>query len=83
MSELTHCANHGGTFALVMFDIDRFKAINDEFGHGAGDQALKALAAYAARTFRDIDSLGRWGGDEFVALARNVDVVAAKAGPRQ
>ena len=79
MSELTHCANHGGTFALVLFDIDRFKAINDEFGHSAGDQALKALAASAARTFRDIDSLGRWGGDEFVALARNVDVVAAKA----
>ena len=60
-------------FAVVLFDIDHFKAINDQLGHLAGDHALVALAARARKVFRDGDGLGRWGGDEFVAVLRNVD----------
>lgn len=59
-------------FALMLFDIDRFKAINDRFGHGVGDEVLVALTARAAQVFRGMDILGRWGGDEFVALVRGV-----------
>lgn len=65
-------------FAVVLFDIDRFKAINDELGHLAGDHALIALATRARAVFRDTDSLGRWGGDEFVAVLRDVDVASAR-----
>lgn len=57
-------------FALVLFDIDRFKAINDRFGHAAGDRALVALAGRVAPVIRDVGAIGRWGGDEFVALVR-------------
>ncbi len=58
----------GRGFAVMLFDIDRFKDVNDELGHGAGDATLMALATRVARTFRGEDHLGRWGGDEFLAL---------------
>lgn len=58
-------------FALVLFDVDRFKAINDRSGHAAGDHALVALAGRTSPVLRDIGTLGRWGGDEFVALIRD------------
>lgn len=62
----------GKGFAVVLFDIDQFKSINDQYGHGVGDAALVTLAARAAEVFRGIGELGRWGGDEFVALVRNI-----------
>jgi diguanylate cyclase (GGDEF)-like protein len=62
----------GSSFAIILFDIDRFKSINDEFGHATGDAALVALAARAAEVFRGVGELGRWGGDEFVAWVRNI-----------
>ncbi len=76
--EIARCADSAGEFAVVLFDVDHFKAINDKLGHGIGDQVLVALTARAAQVFRGIDSLGRWGGDEFVAVARNVDVAGAE-----
>jgi diguanylate cyclase (GGDEF)-like protein len=75
--ELVHLRERGARFAVLAFDIDHFKAINDRFGHGAGDEALVALAARAAQVFRGMDTLARWGGDEFVALVRNVDLAEA------
>ena len=54
--------------SLVFFDLDRFKAINDSFGHAEGDKALLAFADQMRRSFRDADILARLGGDEFVAL---------------
>lgn len=75
--QLARCANRDGAFALVLFDVDHFKAVNDQLGHGVGDKVLAALAACAARVFRGMDSLGRWGGDEFVAVAPTVDVADA------
>ncbi|MFC4526112.1 GGDEF domain-containing protein [Dyella halodurans] len=75
--ELGHLRERGTLFALVLFDIDHFKGINDKFGHGAGDAALVALAARAAQVFRGMDTLARWGGDEFVALLRNADLAEA------
>ena len=70
--ELAGATDRGGGFALILFDIDHFKAINDQFGHGVGDEVLVALTVRAARMFRGTGTLGRWGGDEFVALVRGV-----------
>lgn len=76
-AELAQLREGGPLFAVALFDIDHFKVINDRFGHGAGDEALVALAARAAQVFRGMDTLSRWGGDEFVALIRNVDLAEA------
>jgi diguanylate cyclase len=54
--------------ALLMFDIDHFKRINDDFGHAAGDQALKLVSQCVQGTLRAQDVVGRHGGDEFVLL---------------
>ena len=73
-AELARYGEQGKSFALMLFDIDHFKMINDRLGHGAGDAALVMLARRAADVFRGMGELGRWGGDEFVALIRNVDL---------
>jgi diguanylate cyclase (GGDEF)-like protein len=57
--------------ALLYFDLDGFKPINDRFGHAEGDRALVAFASLLMKTFRDTDVVGRLGGDEFVALMTN------------
>lgn len=58
----------GGTFAVVMVDIDRFKEVNDQFGHEVGDRALVALADRLRATLRDDDQIFRVGGDEFIII---------------
>jgi len=60
-------------FGVLMFDLDRLKAINDSFGHASGDNALKELAKTLAGTLRPTDTVGRWSGDEFLAIVRNVN----------
>lgn len=54
--------------ALIIFDIDHFKRINDRFGHATGDAALVQIASIARREFRAADTLARFGGEEFIAL---------------
>ena len=61
-------------FALLFIDIDRFKSINDQFGHAAGDEVLKASCNRMMACIRDSDSLGRMGGDEFVVLLEDLRV---------
>ena len=61
-----------GVFALLFIDIDRFKSINDQFGHSAGDEVLKACCNRMIACIRDSDSLGRIGGDEFVLLLEDL-----------
>jgi diguanylate cyclase len=63
-----------GSASLMLFDIDHFKQINDEFGHGAGDEALKLVAGGARKMLRSRDLLGRIGGDEFIALLPETSV---------
>jgi diguanylate cyclase (GGDEF)-like protein/PAS domain S-box-containing protein len=64
---------HKESFGVLMIDFDRFKEINDSFGHCCGDQALQQLAQKLAGWFRPTDVVGRWGGDEFLAIIANVD----------
>ena len=58
----------GETLAVLMIDLDRFKAVNDTYGHEAGDEVLRIASARMAHALRHGDVLGRWGGEEFVAL---------------
>ncbi|MGE0339071.1 MAG: GGDEF domain-containing protein [Xanthobacteraceae bacterium] len=59
--------------AIFMFDIDKFKSINDTFGHPVGDKVIKLLAATAKKTLRQTDVFGRLGGEEFAAFLSNTD----------
>ena len=54
------------TFALIIFDLDHFKRINDTFGHQAGDEVLRQVSKAAQEVLRDSDLLGRYGGEEFI-----------------
>ena len=72
-------AQRGGTPAhLFLFDLDKFKQINDQFGHAEGDAVLRDVAAILQLTFRDADVLGRVGGDEFAVLSLDTDVWMAE-----
>ena len=69
---VTDLASHHG-IGLLMLDIDHFKAVNDRWGHEAGDRVLQAVAAGLAGALREVDLAVRHGGEEFVVLARGVD----------
>jgi diguanylate cyclase (GGDEF)-like protein/PAS domain S-box-containing protein len=60
----------GITFGLLFIDIDHFKDVNDTFGHDTGDLVLKMVARTLTSAVREFDNVGRWGGEEFVILAR-------------
>lgn len=65
--------------AVVFIDLRKFKPINDRFGHDAGDIALKKVAQILQETIREQDTVGRWGGDEFVILINNINSADSEA----
>ncbi len=65
--------------AILALDIDHFKRVNDEHGHLAGDQVLKSVTAAVQAVVRGDDVFARWGGEEFVVLARNMGTSGAQA----
>jgi diguanylate cyclase (GGDEF)-like protein len=67
-SEIRRTENYQQSFALFMFDIDKFKTINDTHGHAAGDIVIKKVAEIAMLNTRSSDLVGRFGGDEFLVL---------------
>lgn len=74
---LTDAARDGEEVAMVMFDLDHFKAINDRFGHGTGDWVLKEVAEVCRSFCRRVDQIGRLGGEEFAFLLRGYDARSA------
>jgi diguanylate cyclase len=68
----------GGELALGLLDIDNYKKLNDSLGHGAGDQALKALAEHVKTSLRPIDVVARYGGEEFVVVLPGTPVDEAQ-----
>lgn len=65
-------------FTVLMFDIDNFKGVNDNYGHVTGDVCLKTLATIARKNIRDDDFLGRYGGDEFIIVLTHINVEEAR-----
>lgn len=75
--EVARASRGHDPFALAMIDVDRFKSINDTYGHPAGDAVLREISQRLRSTMRAYDSLGRYGGDEFLALFPGCDPAAA------
>jgi diguanylate cyclase (GGDEF)-like protein len=66
--EVNRCKRQNARISLAMLDIDHFKQVNDTYGHAAGDSAIKVLSRLLKQRLRSSDIVGRYGGDEFVAL---------------
>jgi len=77
LDRLEHCVSmslrEGTRLALLMLDLDRFKAVNDNFGHLAGDELLQLVAKRINKRLRNTDLLARLGGDEFVVLLEDIN----------
>ena len=71
-SRLSEQDRYGWTCAALFMDLDGFKSINDAYGHAMGDEVLKVTAKTLAASVRSFDLVGRWGGEEFVAVLTRV-----------
>lgn len=77
VDEMARTERYNRPFAIVLFDLDHFKLVNDHYGHPTGDEVLKGIGPLLERYIRDTDTLGRWGGEEFLVLLPEMDVPAA------
>lgn len=74
--ELRRAERDGSTVVVALFDVDRFKSINDRYGHPVGDAVLRGIARRLQRAFRDTDLVARWGGEEFAVLLPGLEADA-------
>jgi len=72
--EIDQCSRFGQGLSIMLMDLDHFKAVNDRFGHAAGDQVLSVMAQRMAFGLRKVDQLGRIGGEEFLAYCPQTDL---------
>jgi diguanylate cyclase (GGDEF)-like protein len=75
--EWNACRRHGTSLALVIVDLDHFKAINDTYGHAVGDEVLRRTARVLVHSVRNSDLVARYGGEEFVVVAPDCPLEAA------
>ncbi len=75
--EVDRCCRYSVSFALLMLDADKFKNVNDTYGHDVGDMVLKAITVAAAEELRDVDILGRLGGEEFAVGLPHTELAGA------
>jgi diguanylate cyclase (GGDEF)-like protein len=73
VAELSASRRHQQPVSVLLLDVDHFKLINDTYGHHAGDRALQEIAGALQRALRSEDAIGRWGGEEFLAVLRVTD----------
>jgi diguanylate cyclase (GGDEF)-like protein len=78
LSQVQRSRRTGEPFTVLMLDLDHFKAINDRHGHAAGDRALKHTAAALKAELREVDAVGRFGGEEFLVLMPGATVETAR-----
>ena len=77
-AEVARVRRSGRCFGAVMMDVDHFKAVNDTYGHDAGDNVLRALAEACIDRLRNVDIVGRMGGEEFALILPETDPQGAK-----
>jgi diguanylate cyclase (GGDEF)-like protein len=71
--EYSRQSREGGSFGLIILDLDHFKSINDTYGHLCGDEVLKEAARRLSLAVRSYDTVGRYGGEEFLVIAPSID----------
>jgi diguanylate cyclase (GGDEF)-like protein len=76
-NEIFRSKRYNTVFTVILLDIDDFKATNDTFGHNAGDQLLVDISDIIRSTIRESDSVGRWGGEEFLVFCPETDMDGA------
>ncbi len=82
-SELSYALRHGTHLSLLMFDVDHFKPVNDNYGHLAGDRILAKLGQLSMESIRGEDTFARYGGEEFAVVCRGIAIEqAARLGNR-
>ena len=75
--EIEQAKRYHTPLAIIMLDLDKFKSVNDIFGHQVGDEVLQALASILQSQSRSVDLVGRWGGEEFIIIAPNIQLKGA------
>lgn len=78
-SEISRAKREQKPLSCILIDVDRFKQVNDTYGHAAGDQLLRELSAILRRSVRAYDIVSRWGGEEFLLVLPGADLPAARA----
>lgn len=78
IDEFKRFDRYGGDSCLIILDIDHFKKINDTYGHTVGDDAIRAVSREIRKHIRDVDTAGRYGGEEFTLILPETDMAGAK-----